>query len=159
MTPQPQPTEYIITMARIIKARNMLMVDGYKNADVLDRMVNLLRSRPNTPAAPSTEEEMREAYQNGYTDGQAKAAIENERCIEGHRKAERELSKKMYSLMMCVKKENTDEFMEYYESRMHEFEESLRGGGAPRLTAASAPATTVENMGSKNAHISRKSRR
>jgi hypothetical protein len=52
MTPQPQqPTEYIITMSRIIKARNMLMYDGYKNADVLDRMVNLLRSRP----APSPE--------------------------------------------------------------------------------------------------------
>lgn len=52
MTPHPQPKEYIITMARIIKARNMLMADGYHNADVLDRMVNLLRSHPHTPAAP-----------------------------------------------------------------------------------------------------------
>jgi len=45
---QPHPQEYIITMGRIIKARNMLMVDGYHNADVLDRMVNLLRARPHT---------------------------------------------------------------------------------------------------------------
>jgi hypothetical protein len=56
MTParQPHPQEYIITMGRIIKARNMLMVDGYHNADVLDRMVNLLRARPHTsPPAPA----------------------------------------------------------------------------------------------------------
>ena len=51
MTPARQPQqEYIITMGRIIKARNMLMVDGYHNADVLDRVVNLLRARPHTPA-------------------------------------------------------------------------------------------------------------
>ena len=56
MTPDRQPQqEYIITMGRIIKARNMLMVDGYHNADVLDRMVNLLRARPHTsPPAPAT---------------------------------------------------------------------------------------------------------
>jgi hypothetical protein len=42
--------EYIISMGRIIKVRNMLMVDGYHNTDVLDRMVNLLRTRPHTPA-------------------------------------------------------------------------------------------------------------
>ena len=53
MTPARQPQGYIITMGRIIKARNMLMVDGYHNADVLDRMVNLLRARPHTsPPAP-----------------------------------------------------------------------------------------------------------
>jgi hypothetical protein len=55
MTPahQPQQQEYIITMGRIIKARNMLMADGYHNADVLDCMVNLLRARPHTnPPAP-----------------------------------------------------------------------------------------------------------
>jgi hypothetical protein len=52
---QQQPKEYIITMGRIIKARNMLMVDGYHNADVLDRMVNLLRARPHTsPPEPAT---------------------------------------------------------------------------------------------------------
>jgi hypothetical protein len=56
-TPARQPQEYIITMGRIIKARNMLIVDGYYNADVLDRMVNLLRARPHTsPPAPAPEE-------------------------------------------------------------------------------------------------------
>ena len=55
MIPARQPQGYIITMGRIIKARNMLMVDGYHNADVLNRMVNLLRARPNTsPPAPTT---------------------------------------------------------------------------------------------------------
>ena len=59
-TPARQPQqEYIITMGRIIKARNMLMVDGYHNADVLDRMVNLLRARPHTsPPAPCTNPEL-----------------------------------------------------------------------------------------------------
>ena len=54
---QPHPQEYIITMGRIIKARNMLIVDGYHNADVLDRMVNLLRARPHTSLpAPAPDE-------------------------------------------------------------------------------------------------------
>lgn len=36
-----------------------------------------------------------------------------------------EVSMRMYSLMLEVKQENTDEFMEYYEKRMHEFEKAL----------------------------------
>lgn len=41
------------------------------------------------------------------------------------------LARDMYSLMMCVEKTNTDEFMEYYTDRMKglkEQYESLRGG-------------------------------
>jgi len=64
MTEQPQK-EYIITMARIIKARNMLMADGYHNADVLDRMVNLLRSRPAPPPAHPQRCDTCEYYNGG----------------------------------------------------------------------------------------------
>lgn len=36
-----------------------------------------------------------------------------------------EIAMRMYSLMLEVKRDNTDEFMEYYEMRMHEFESAL----------------------------------
>ena len=40
-----------------------------------------------------------------------------------------DLAKSMYALMMEVRQDNTDDFMEYYEQRMHEFEAALRSKG------------------------------
>ena len=80
--PQQQPKEYIITMGRIIKARNMLMVDGYHNADVLDRMVNLLRARPHTsPPAPNNQW----TYKNGFDDGFAGAEMKYKEAAKASR--------------------------------------------------------------------------
>ena len=64
------------------------MVDGYKNADVLDRMVNLLRSRPHTPAAPATEDTIEQI-----------AEIDNR--IRKERKAEREQVLKHIENYLC----------------------------------------------------------
>ena len=44
-----------------------------------------------------------------------------------------ETAMRMYSLMLEVKKKNTNDFMVYYEERMHEFQKALgiRTGGEP----------------------------
>jgi hypothetical protein len=59
----------------------------YGDAETIKEKLCAKSSRPHTlaPELYEESEQFREAYQNGYTDGQAKAAIENEKCIEGHR--------------------------------------------------------------------------
>lgn len=42
----------------------------------------------------------------------------------------KQLFENLYALAMEVKQENTDEFMEYYEQRMHEFEQRAKGIGS-----------------------------
>ena len=110
LTPESEQLEYL---ERCKKATEDLKKDRPHTAEEILKMPQRIRF---SKCRSASEKEWEERLMN----------LEQE--LKDAHKDERELSKKMYSLMMCVKKENTDEFMEYYESRMHEFEESLRGG-------------------------------
>ncbi|MFA5382618.1 MAG: hypothetical protein WC356_05595 [Candidatus Micrarchaeia archaeon] len=82
---------------------------------------------------PEESEQWREAYQNGYTDGQAKAAIENERINAQVAKAAREQAETTDNILAVLKKRYRKEMaiIDYIE--MIECEvESLRAQQEPQ---------------------------
>ena len=129
MTPQPQQDRCVLTRHDVQSIKDLVFVVGSNSESSAQKTIfeilanNMRRSRP----APSPEE-LREAYQNGYIDGQAKAAIENERCIEGHRKEASAQARK--ELFEAIKAER-DPHLDYVDWDSIEAAYS-RTGGEPR---------------------------
>ena len=108
MTPSRHPHPQRCIHSRVCRFRFVSDADcdGLISGDASKESRCTSFSAPHTsapaPALPEESEQWREAYQNGFTDGQAKAAIENERINAQVAKAAREqVLKEIPDVLFC----------------------------------------------------------